>query len=929
MKVPAGLQHVDRPGVIRSGPGHVLDDATLVIDQQHMAKARHREVQQSLLPPIDGRRRGREHFGHEARCRRGMGLRELLAGDHHVGVVLPLRRDAEANTFDEHAARGALGQGPELDRQVQGNGVVPDRCARHRPYNAVDELMTNIRRKLERDVGLLVQRARVHRSRHALSVPLSRATAPRAIGPFVEWHAEHMTTGPTPPTIDTFPRQHARTRRLTLGEPRAARIAPDGERIAFLRSDGGNDAVTRLRVLEPDSAGVWKERLVADPTELARSGDSDLPAAERARRERLRESAEGITAIDTDREVRLATFALSGQLFVADLLSGEVRSLANQPGAFDPRLSPDGRFVAYVSNQCLHVVPADGRGEDRLVMGEDDANVSWGMPDFIAAEELNRYRGFWWSPDSSHLVAARVDESPVQTWFIADPAHPSRQPSLHRYPVAGSANAELALAVFDVETLARTDVTWSHEELPYLVDVQWTEAGLICTLMNRTQTVQRTCAIDPASGGLSVLREVTDPVWVELTPGTPVLRADGSLVVTIETASGVEGTCALAVVSAEPDAAAHVVTPAGLQIRRVVGADATHAIVAATAAELVPGLDIPIDPGCIAIVRVPLAPDSAEAITVLAGGPDDPGIHSVDTVGALALVRSVSVNRLRADYVIRRSGSPVGAIENRAEVALVHPRPTVFRVGRRGIPCAVFVPSDTSLLGDGTTKLPVLLDPYAGPHAQRVVAARNAHVSSQWFADQGFVVLVADGRGTPGLGPRYEREVHLDLAGPVLDDQIEALHEAAVRYPLMDLDRVAIRGWSFGGYLAALAVLRRPDVFHAAIAGAPVTEWRLYDTAYTERYLGNPADDPSAYDRCSLLSIAGDLIRPLMIIHGLADDNVVAAHTLQLSSALLAHGRPHEVLPLSGVTHMTPQEVVAENLLKLQVDFLRRSLARP
>ena len=145
----------------------------------------------------------------------------------------------------------------------------------------------------------------------------------------------------------------------------------------------------------------------------------------------------------------------------------------------------------------------------------------------------------------------------------------------------------------------------------------------------------------------------------------------------------------------------------------------------------------------------------------------------------------------------------------------------------------------------------------------------------------------------------------------------------------MDLDRVGIRGWSFGGYLAALAVLRRPDVFHAAVAGAPVTEWRLYDTAYTERYLGNPSDDPSAYDRCSLLPIAGDLVRPLMIIHGLADDNVVAAHTLQLSSALLAHGRPHEVLPLSGVTHMTPQEVVAENLLKLQVDFLHRSLARP
>ena len=152
-----------------------------------------------------------------------------------------------------------------------------------------------------------------------------------------------------------------------------------------------------------------------------------------------------------------------------------------------------------------------------------------------------------------------------------------------------------------------------------------------------------------------------------------------------------------------------------------------------------------------------------------------------------------------------------------------------------------------------------------------------------------------------------------------------ALQAAAEEHPL-DLSRVAIRGWSFGGYLAALAVLRRPDVFHAAIAGAPVTEWRLYDTHYTERYLGDPATDGAAYAASSLLPIADQLTQPLLLVHGLADDNVVAAHTLQFSSALLAAGKPHEVLPLVGVTHMTPQEVVAENLLLHQLEFLQRSL---
>ena len=212
------------------------------------------------------------------------------------------------------------------------------------------------------------------------------------------------------------------------------------------------------------------------------------------------------------------------------------------------------------------------------------------------------------------------------------------------------------------------------------------------------------------------------------------------------------------------------------------------------------------------------------------------------------------------------------------------------------------------------TRLPVLLDPYGGPHAQRVVAARGAHLTSQWFADQGFAVVVADGRGTPGRGPAFEREVHGDLAGPVLDDQIAGLHAAAAAVGDLDLGRVGIRGWSFGGYLAALAVLRRPDVFGAAVAGAPVTDWALYDTHYTERYLGTPSSWPAAYERSSIIAdaerppTADAPHRPLMLVHGLADDNVVAAHTLRLSSALLAAGRPHEVLPLSGVTHMTLQD---------------------
>ena len=222
------------------------------------------------------------------------------------------------------------------------------------------------------------------------------------------------------------------------------------------------------------------------------------------------------------------------------------------------------------------------------------------------------------------------------------------------------------------------------------------------------------------------------------------------------------------------------------------------------------------------------------------------------------------------------------------------------------------------------------MDPYGGPAGRKVTAEHGSWTYvSQWFAEQGFAVLVVDGRGTPGRGPAWERAIHLDIAGPVLDDQAEALEAAAALRGELDPAKVGIRGWSFGGFLAALAVLRRPDVFHAAVAGAPVTDQRLYDTHWRERHLGHPDQHPEAYDRCSLIGDAASLTRPLLLIHGLADDNVFAAHTFRLSTALLAAGRPHEVLPLPGATHRVSDAAAAENLLWHELGFLRRALSLP
>jgi dipeptidyl-peptidase-4 len=262
-------------------------------------------------------------------------------------------------------------------------------------------------------------------------------------------------------------------------------------------------------------------------------------------------------------------------------------------------------------------------------------------------------------------------------------------------------------------------------------------------------------------------------------------------------------------------------------------------------------------------------------------------------------------------------------VRSLASASPVRPVVELIRAGERELRTAVLFPSGHVA---GSRRLPVLMDPYGGAAAQRVVADEGAYFRSQWFADQGFAVVVADGRGTPGRGPRWERTIHRDRSDALLADQVDALHAAAERYPDLDLDRVGIRGWSAGGYLAALAVLRRPDVFHAAVAGAAVTDPLYYSTHWQERFLGDPRVDPGPYERGSLIGDAARLCRPLMLVHGLLDDNVHPLHTMRLSAALLAAGRPHTVLPLPGASHMTPVIETTAMLLIAQARFLLDAL---
>lgn len=715
-----------------------------------------------------------------------------------------------------------------------------------------------------------------------------------------------LSPEPAPPygdrVIDSFPKQFARTQRFTLGEPRNVTVSSDGRRVSFLRSESGDDPVNSLWVLDTDTG---EERLIADPRALLSSDDNELPPEEKARRERLREGAGGITAYATDARGTVAAFALAGKLFVAGVVSGQARSLDVQGPVFDPSPDPMAQRVAYISGDALCIAELDG--SSRVLVGADPTTardgaptVSWGGADFIAAEEMHRFRGYWWSPDGAAIAACRVDVDPVNEWVIADPANPDRSARTIRYPAAGTPNATVTLHIIGLDGQC-IEVNWDHEFFPYLAAVEWTSAGLVVLVQARDQQGSMILRVDPGTGETEVASHDYDDAWIELVPGTPTLLADGRVV----SCADRDGARRL-MIDNEP------VSPPDMQVRSVLSAQAGTVTFQAN----------PIDDATqLHVWQWQQAPDDSDD-----GGPDEGqlraltnelGVHSAALGGTTTVIRSTRLT----DPGARTTTLSGYTIKSHAERPLVAPDVELFHAGSRRLATAVLLPNDH----DGSP-LPVLLDPYGGPHALRVTQSQNAFLTSQWFADQGFAVVVTDGRGTPGRGTDWERAVHHDLASAPLDDQIDALHEAAQRYDQMDLSRVAIRGWSFGGYLAALAVMKRPDVFHAAIAGAPVTDWRLYDTHYTERYLGDPNDNPDAYDSSSLLPLAEDLTRPLLLIHGLADDNVVAAHTLKLSSALLAAGRPHEVLPLVGVTHMTPQEIIAENILLHQLEFLRRSL---
>ena len=729
-----------------------------------------------------------------------------------------------------------------------------------------------------------------------------------------------------PANGDTFLRDYAETRGFMLGRPVNATPTPDGSAVLFLRAKSAREPSQELYEF---SVATKETRRLLSPEDALKGAAESLSPEEKARRERQRISVGGFTAFSISKDNTLVLLSLSGKLYVLSRSSGIVRELATGPGTIvDPKFSPDSRKVAYVRNQDVCVFDLASRKETAVTTGGTET-VSHGLAEFVAQEEMARFSGYWWSPDSRRIVYEESDASKVESWYVADPAQPGNEPSRTFYPRPGKENVSVRLGVAFVDGSEETVwIDWDRAKYPYLGKVTWSEHGpLTLTVLSRDQTDLALLSADPTWGETSILLTEHDDAWVNLPQDVPVWLSeeDGGGFLWASERSGwrnlekhdADGHLTKALTTNEDNFR----TLSGVACGRVYTLDSRASPMSLDSlAERLDGQSNPADQSGLSVMGEP--------------GPRHVTLGDSQTIYVMEVQSRARMLHVR---VIRDDDSLVGELPSVASEPPFIPRAEFEHPNLGTNPVQKEIGYFTTLIRPrnfdpaANYRYPVIVDVYGGPGHQQVVASMRPYLLDQWLADHGFIVVAIDGRGTPGRGRDWERAIAGHFGSVPLDDQVEALKLLGAKHPEMDMDRVGITGWSFGGYMSALAVLRRPDIFKAAVAGAPVSEWMDYDTCYTERYLGVPGARrwPDAYKEGSLLTYAAGLSRPLLVIHGTADDNVYLRHSLELLNAFFRAGKTAEFLPLSSFTHMVPDPVVRTRLEERIVEYFRQHLANP
>lgn len=708
------------------------------------------------------------------------------------------------------------------------------------------------------------------------------------------------------------------TERFELGTPVPLAITPDGA-VLFRRSKPRNRVADLYQL---DAAGKITQLASAvaltaappPPAAGAGAGSATGPGsaaggASRAPGEPAApDLGAGVETISVSDDGARVLVPLAGRLFVIERTTGTSRELAVGPYR-DARLSPDGKRVAFVRAGDLWVA-AIGEGQPVRIAQHpvDDRPADRGARDYATpdaeARAFGRDRGYWWSPDGQSIAFERCDARAVEPLYAGDPRHPEQAPVASRTPRAGKPVATVDLGIVSVHGGAPRWVTWDLVHYPYLARVVWPARGpLTVVAVGREQTVAAVITVDAATGAARPVLVEKNLPWVNIAPDAPTWLPDGTGFLWLTESSGAW--------SLEHHAAdgAHVrtVLPASFGVRRVAGVspDGRDVIVEGAG-----------DPPEQHVWRVALAGGAPVALT--SGG----GIH-----GALAGHGVVVISSQR------RAGGRVTAVvrseTSRVELPSVAEHPAAPPTTKFE---SVLLEDHAQLAAvtrphafDPRVRYPVVLRLGPGPDTPSVVDALDAYVLDQWYADAGFIVVRTDGRGTPGREAAWQRAISGDVLTIPMNDQIYALKRLGAHHPELDLSRVGVLGGDVGGYLAALAVLVHPEVFAAAVAVSPITDWELVDAAYGERFMKTPAMNAEAYRRTNAATYAQQLIRPLLLFPSVPGSQVSAAHAFELIEALSAAGKRAEIALLPD--HPDATRRIAST--RLVAAFFREHLGPP
>lgn len=674
--------------------------------------------------------------------------------------------------------------------------------------------------------------------------------------------------------------------------PGMVRFSPDGKSLTFISGEEGS----LVRVLWSYDLGSGEKKVLFSPERTAT--EENISDAEKLRRERQRIMATGVTHYEWAMDVPRILVPLLGDLWVID---GESPSIVGGD-ALDPRISPDGTAIAFVRDGDVWCVDIASRSERRLTYSPEPG-ITNGLAEYVAQEEMARYRGFWWSRDSKNIAFEEVDERHIPVFSIPHLADDSPGAAEGiRYPFAGGENARVRLGVV---AASGGDPTWLDlGDFEYLTRVDWHPDGrLFVQLMNRDQTSAELRAYDIVSGAHTTLITESSEIWVNLNDDLAFVEGTGEFV------WGSERTGLKQLYLYGPDGALiRQITDAAFPVADLLRVDGVSRRVAYAASE---------DPTRSHVRVAPLDGGVAERLT------DGRGMHSA--AFAPDLKTWVHVMHTPAEPPsVRIHGEREEVLHEAAEIDIELQVPELFTfVNRAGVTLhgAVYLPE--------VTPAPLIVSVYGGPHAQMVKDGWGLAVdlTSQYLAKRGFTVITVDNRGSDGRGLEFEGALLRRMGTVEVDDQVDAV-AFAVEQGWADRDRVGITGWSYGGYMTLMCMLRHPDVFHVGVAGAPVSEWSGYDTFYTERYMRRPQDNPDGYADGSALTHAANLDGKLLVIHGMIDENVHFRHTARFMDALQKAGKYCDLMAYPNERHSPRSEPDRRTMKAKVVDYFEQHLVR-